>query len=416
MQRIYLCQSLYTCAVFCLTSSLAIIKISYKVFQGSEDVTEEYERRSNAYYSAAERTLVEADRQKTTLSDISYREALRQGGWVPESQLDNLTEWLSFDYCFAEDPDVSSLTSIASASTYSDFISPESAAADEDSINYLITDSRGYVHLVDCLASSFSKEKVHLNSRVTKILNNEDCVCIEVVQGSETNSYCGRYAILTFSIGVIKSESFRSVLSPFLSPDKQQSLKFFHMVNYLKIYLKFNKTFWDNALDFIGRVDAPKGKFPAITNIFPSGQNATVLVLTSEFADKAVAMDTMSLNNSITEALRNIYGSNAVPPTHIYREQYYNNPLYLGSFVGHNVGYSLSAFDTLKAPHFSLHFAGGGFHKKYFGFVHGAYLSGIDTAEEVNIAIQSSAQNNFKITLYILLLIFLFIACDLHRI
>ncbi len=36
MQRIYLCQSLYTCAVFCLTSSLAIIKISVPVLWGSQ--------------------------------------------------------------------------------------------------------------------------------------------------------------------------------------------------------------------------------------------------------------------------------------------------------------------------------------------------------------------------------------------
>ncbi len=369
----------------------------YQVFQGSEDVTAQYENRSEAYYSVAEQTAaLEADRHKRNLADISYKEALRQSGWIPESPLDNLTEWLSFDFYTGEAPEVSSLASFNSDSTYTDFVSTESAAAGEESTDYLITDSRGYVHLVNCLATNFSEKQIHLNSRVTKILNSEDCVCIEVVQSSGTNKYCGRYAILTFSIGVIKSESFRSVLSPFLSQDKQESLKFFHMVNYLKIYLKFNDTFWDNDAIVVGRVDSEKGNFPVFTNVFPSHFKATIFVLTGDFANKAVAMDIASLNDSITEAFRAIYGNNVTAPTHIFRENYLNNPLFLGSFVGHNVGYSQNAFDTLKSPQLSLHFAGGAFHK-YFGYVHGAYLSGINTAEEVNLAIQSSAQNSFKI-------------------
>ena len=151
--------------------------------------------------AAALETLREM-RQNAGLPDISVRQALYEGGWTPGNSADEWVEWLEFDYCFSKPPDNSSLLNGPPLPTYSDFGNPDNTG------DFLVTDSDGFVKVVRCLADEFLMEndpRVHLNTRVTRIEWGNDCVCATAtVGGSSTRTFCGRYAIVTFSIGVLQ--------------------------------------------------------------------------------------------------------------------------------------------------------------------------------------------------------------------
>lgn len=134
-------------------------------------------------------------------------------------------EWLNFDFDYAETPEVSSLLGSLDEMTDTGFL-----AGGSESVDYFIDDERGYVELINCLAKDFvnDRSRTHLNSTITKINNTNECVCVEAVENGVTNQYCGRYAVLTFSIGVLKSASFQNVLTPYFSQARQDAMSPVH--------------------------------------------------------------------------------------------------------------------------------------------------------------------------------------------
>eukprot|EP00731_Ephydatia_muelleri_P032618 Em0024g162a len=73
---------------------------------------------------------------------------------------------------------------------------------------YFITDQRGYVYLVKCLGKDFLDDRhLRLNTRVTSVHHSDTCVCAMTITAgvregaTREEQFCGRYGILTFSIG-----------------------------------------------------------------------------------------------------------------------------------------------------------------------------------------------------------------------
>ena len=130
--------------------------------------------------------------------DITLREAFKMYGWEPMTALENFTEWLLIDYCIARKPDPLS-TKLYYHSAYTDFLGEDENSETGD---FVVSDIKGYKFIVDCLAHNFLEEKVNLDTPVTTINRTDDCVCATVSGGQ---IYCGDYAILTFSIGVLQA-------------------------------------------------------------------------------------------------------------------------------------------------------------------------------------------------------------------
>ncbi len=151
---------------------------------------------------------ISLQRQEEGLPDISVREALTMAGWTPTTPEDNFIEWYTFDFCFAESPDISSV--FLSLPTVEGFGDLDRVA------DWFVSDSRGFDYLVECLAATFLDtdrdgalidERLHLNANVTdEITWSDECVCASAMEGSEVVTYCAPYGILTFSLGVLQSE------------------------------------------------------------------------------------------------------------------------------------------------------------------------------------------------------------------
>ena len=79
---------------------------------------------------------------------------------------------------------------------------------------------------------------------------------------------------------------------------------------------------------------------------------------------------------------RNIYGNNVPEPSHIVRMSWGSDPLFQGAFSNVRPG-GAAMFEELQTPEGRMYFAGEGTNVEYNGFMHGAYLSGIDTADAI---------------------------------
>ena len=146
-------------------------------------------------------------RQKSNLPDVSVRQAFEHLGWVPDSPIDDLIEWVGVDLDeYATTPEHTSLYGNYPDDTFFDF--------GNNTIDYFVTDQKdGFVKVVHCLAKDFLSEgdpRLHLGSTVVEVdWTDRERVCVTTRESSTLREYCAPYAILTFSLGVLKSDAVR---------------------------------------------------------------------------------------------------------------------------------------------------------------------------------------------------------------
>ena len=317
----------------------------------------------------------------------------------PSSAEDGFVEWFGFDICTGETPDVASLFNFIDDPTYTAFLQdPENDAGD-----YVVTDERGYVYLVDCLLRNFSStpsspssdERIKLETEVTGIEYSDDCVCASVLQDSTATRYCASYTIVTFSVGVLQDED---LFTPPLPEAKAENLDLIGMANFSLIYAVYEETFWDPDAEYIGRADTERGRFPLIQQLDRThGINALAFILTGEESKRVASEDTDTISQEITTMLRSIYGDSVPEPSTILFRDWSAFPFFQGAFSFSRPGANRT---KLTIPEGNMYLAGEGTSPDYNGFVHGAYLSGIDTA---NLIAEKIASAGYKLVSNVLL-------------
>ncbi len=336
--------------------------------------------------------------------DISQREALTQAGWVPSSPEDNFVDWFGFDFCAGERPNVSSSLAGLNDPTYSDFL----ASPDNEAGDYYITDNRGFPALIQCLANNFSAnpntdERIHLETEVTQIEYSEDCVCATANENGGVTQYCAPYAIVTFSVGVLKQGS-ATLFSPPLPAAKVNALRFIVNAFYFIIYSEFDERFWEEY-QFIGHVHPERGYFPIIQTLSQSrGVNATAMHVVADQAFRLAALSEDALKAEVTQVFRNIYGDDVPEPNRIVNMPWGTDPHFLGSYSNIRTGGN-GMFEELRKPEGRMYLAGEG-SSIYFGYVHGSFLSGIDTASAIQQQISSGSKIMGNIALVLIVTAF----------
>ena len=334
-------------------------------------------------------------RQNDGQPDITVRQALSQSGWVVSNAEDQWIEWLEYDYCFAVPPDNSSLFNTVSMPTYNVFGDSERAG------DFLITDSEGYVKVIRCLADEFLEEndpRVHLDTRVTRIEWSDDCVCATASVGDATRTFCGKYAIVTFSIGVLQQLQAAGLeFDPPLPQEKVNAINSLQMAHYLNIVVEFNTRFWEQDVFYIGYVNETDGRYFPIVQELTHIEDATVvyMTVTDRLADRIIHQTEEQNRQEIITVFNNAYNM-ALQPSNIrtlFLPDWDINPLFFGSYSSIPVGVTGETFATLRAPVGDrLFFSGEATSQRYSSSVHGGYFSGIDTANDILTEIQGSGE------------------------
>lgn len=339
------------------------------------DIAEKASKRIEELYESTETLSLSLANE----SDVNVLTAQRFFTGVPSGPVEMALDYYYNDYDFAEPPRVTSLKSTQPLLTEEDF--------GEDS--HFVYDPRGYKAIVHELANSYlqnengniTDSRLKLNKTVRMVEFVEEGVIVTTEDGSK---YTADNAIVSVSIGVLQSTLIDFV--PDLPFWKLKAIYSFNMAVYMKIFLKFPSCFWDThpGAKFFIYSDERRGHYPAWQNLdseFP-GENVLMVTVTDEEARRIEQQPDSETLDEIMIVLRNMFPGKDVPTADsIYVPKWLSDPLFRGSYSNWPIGVDDLVFKRLQAPIQSVYFTGEHTSTEYNGYVHGAYLTGISTAD-----------------------------------
>ena len=313
-----------------------------------------------------------AEEDPDGIRDLPAVVGLRVNGWNPRTPEEQLADylWFSFPSCLASDA-----TSLRKFFLNSAVVVP-----------HLVTDERGFSHIVRCLANDFlgpKDSRLHFNTAVTAIKYSSTCVCASVTENGESRQYCAPHAILTFSVGSLKAGTVK--FDPELPASKILALNHIGMCNLLKIYIAFNQTFWDVNADVILVADDIRGReyypfFIPYGSLLPTKRPILQALLIGEAALRVGQKDTDTIKQEIVEVLKRIYGDRVTEPVDLVRGDFVDSPYFYGDYTSYAVGVRDQTYEDLAATVGQLYFSGEGTFAPFPRNVQSGYHAGINTA------------------------------------
>ncbi|KTD55590.1 amine oxidase [Legionella santicrucis] len=217
---------------------------------------------------------------------------------------------------------------------------------------------------------------LYLNQIVREIDYDADGVTII----TQNDTYHAKRVVITVSLGVLKSNKI--IFRPNLPKEKRDAIAQLKMGNYEKLYLLFDKVFWDKDKEWIGMLPHHKEEAYNIFNLYKYTQKPILIVFTS--GKLARDMEKGPLTQWVMHHLRQIYGNHIPEPIKTKRTHWASDPYTLGSYsyLPKDIDKKMIAL-LAKPVAGKLYFAGEATSTTDLSTVHGAYLSGIRVAHEV---------------------------------
>ncbi|MCB9549124.1 MAG: FAD-dependent oxidoreductase [Myxococcales bacterium] len=192
------------------------------------------------------------------------------------------------------------------------------------------------------------------------------------------------YCICTVPLGVLKAG--RITFDPPLPSRQRAALDRLHMGLLDKLYLRFESRFWPADLDtqFLGRL-APESRWLELLNLHPTtGQPTLVGFNAGREAEALTDWTDAALIDAALDALAEIFGVPVPRPIATARTRWHADPWALGSYSSLGVGATPADRQALAEPaHDRLLLAGEHTHPTYPSTVHGAWLSGLRAAGQI---------------------------------
>lgn len=319
---------------------------------------------------------IRTTRRKLKEEDISIRVGLRLAEWLPVTPEEMATEYFEWDFEYAVPPKYVSLRT---------WISDNGTIHSVGGEQFFVTDPRGYVHIVECLAGMFLEpgdSRLQLNTTVTKVKWDENGVYVTSANG---DVFTADYGLVTFSIGVLKSGLVQ--FTPQLPPWKMEAIFKLNMVIYTKIFLKFPNKFWDDN-EYIFYASRRRGYYPVMQNLeadsrLPKGTNILLVTVTGEESIRLEYQSNEQTQKQIMEVLKNMYGSNIPDPIDIFYPKWGLDRYFFGSWANLPIGISSDDYVNLRKPVGPVFFSGEATHELYNGYVHGGYITGVEQGGKI---------------------------------
>ncbi|OAY39979.1 polyamine oxidase 1 isoform X1 [Manihot esculenta] len=269
-------------------------------------------------------------------------------------------------------------------------VEPISTYVDFGEREFLVADERGYEYLLYKMAEDFlftSEGKIldtrlKLNKIVREIQHSRNGVFVKTEDGCVFEA---NYVILSASIGVLQSDliSFR----PPLPRWKTEAIENCDVMVYTKIFLKFPYKFWPSGpeKEFFIYAHERRGYYTFwqhMENAYP-GSNVLVVTLTNGESKRVEAQSDEETLKEAMEVLRDMFGPNIPNATDILVPRWWNNRFQRGSYSNYPIISNNQVVHDIKAPVGRIFFTGEHTSERFNGYVHGGYLSGIDTSKSL---------------------------------
>lgn len=232
----------------------------------------------------------------------------------------------------------------------------------------------GYDLAIKYLAKNLN---IKLNSAVNKIEDDGDKAIVTTAAGEV---FSASEVIVTVPLGVLQKGSI--TFMPELPAYKQKAIKSLQMGNLHKTFLSFEKKFWEDA-DVISIFKNNETKWSSFINLEPVFKKPVLLVLHAGENAKSLEQKTeIEIGQEAYETLKTIY-PNAMEPSTVVTSKWHADSFTLGSYSYVPVGASLTMYDDIGKPFGRIHFAGEHTTSEFPSTTHGAYLSGLRAANEI---------------------------------
>ena len=236
--------------------------------------------------------------------------------------------------------------------------------------------TNGYDNIANYLAKGLD---IRLNNRVTEIDYSGDKTLIK----TDSQIYSADIVLITVPLGVLKKGIIQ--FNPKLPTQTQNAIDKIEMGAVNKFLLVWDKSFWNEDLQYIGYTPKAKGKFNYFLNIKKFvDTNALMTFAFGDYSKTTEKMEDDAIIEEVMGHLRVIYGKNIPKPKQMLRTKWNTNPYSYGAYSFSSNGISSDAFKIFESPVAGkLFFAGEHTILEYRGTVHGAYLSGIREAKKI---------------------------------
>ena len=246
--------------------------------------------------------------------------------------------------------------------------------------------AQGFRVIVDHLANGL---QIELGKTVTNIDWSQPDVRVTTNAGE----YSAQEVLVTLPLGVLKTG--QPTFTPVLPAAKQQAITKLGMGVLDKCYLRFASAFWPTNVDWIEYIPATHGEWTEWVSFTKATGKPVIMGFLA--ADQAIAKEALTDAQIVASAmtvLRTIYGSGIPNPIDYQITRWAADPFALGSYSFNAVNSTPAMRKDLAAPlSRRLFFAGEATEEKYFATAHGAYLSGLRAADEMETPVVSITYN-----------------------
>ena len=250
--------------------------------------------------------------------------------------------------------------------------------------------------VVYLLVRELPRECLHLNCEVESIVWNQQLgnqphpITVHCTNGDQ---YSADHVITTVSLGVLKSKSNTPFFTPPLPTDKQEAIACLGYGTVDKVFLQFPEPLFLEeycSVRVFHRDGMVSDKFPWTRHLHRLHTIPGTNILTAWFVGKdAVKIESLSkseIADGICHILESALSKPIPSPAVVVTSQWHSNPHFCGSYSYPALGSTKQHRSVLSAPvngctPLQLLFAGEATHPTQYGSVHGAYDSGIDTAQ-----------------------------------
>ena len=234
----------------------------------------------------------------------------------------------------------------------------------------------GYDQLTNGLAEGLT---IRLNHLVEQINYTNDGVTIITTNGQFTAD-C---ALITLPLGVLQQGAV--MFDPPLPLRKQQAIDRLGMGLLNKLYLRFERPFWDADSHLLGYMPANKGEWAEWLNLYAlSGQPILLAFNAGEYGRFSETLSDTQLVEAAMRVLQTIYGPDIPQPTGHLATRWAADPYTYGSYSYLPIGATPDDRLALAQPvNQILFFAGEATSVNSPATVHGAYMSGERAAREI---------------------------------
>lgn len=236
----------------------------------------------------------------------------------------------------------------------------------------------GYSQVIDILAQGLH---IEYDQAVSSISYDTSGVSVE----TNRSSYTARWAVITLPLGVLKKE--RVKFSPELPSFKRESINSLKMGLFNKVAVKFKEPFWPSNCDMIEIAPYKNRITCQILNWFKfTGHPVLVVCIAANTAKEWEMKKQDQIQSEVSALFQGLFGTAAFEPLSIQVTRWGEDEFSMGSYSVVHPGATAEQFNALARPVTSLFFAGEATIREHQGTVHGAYISGLRAAREVQCA------------------------------